>query len=204
MSLAVSRCMGKVLWRQTAVPRIFVEKHGHTRQSPWSNTVLTLHTSAPLSAEPQKKKKIDSKREVIYRERLKKRLRKMEKIPPEFIPIEDFITPAKCLDETRARMKPELSFEESEHRALLLKEWSRFKHKQHEDEMKAVNLALKAQREALEDLKIESEVLYKAAIEPDPLVFPFSYEGPSYTPPIPKYDAPDGKYNDITKVYNQA
>lgn len=76
--------------------------------------------------------------------------------------------------------------------------------KQHEDEMKAIKLALKAQREALEDLKIESEELYKAAIGPDPLVFPFSHEGPSYTPAKPKYDAPDGKYSDITKVYNQA
>lgn len=76
--------------------------------------------------------------------------------------------------------------------------------KQHMDEMKAINLALKAQREALEELKIESEELYQAAIKPDPSVFPFSHEGPSYTPPMPKYDAPDGKYNDITKVYNQA
>lgn len=32
---------------------------------------------------------------------MKKKLRKMEKVPPELIPIEDFITPAKCLDEMR-------------------------------------------------------------------------------------------------------
>ncbi|CAL8236605.1 unnamed protein product [Boreogadus saida] len=203
MSLIVSRCMGRMLCRQTHVPRIFVEEHCLTRQSPWSNTVLTLHTSAPLRAEPKKKKKIDPKREHVARERLKKRLKKLEKVPPELIPIEDFITPTKCLDEARGRSEPRLPFEESERRALLLKEWSRFKHAQHTAEMEAINLALDAQREALEELKIESEELYKAAIKPDPLVFPFSHEGPCYTPPKPKYDAPDGKYHDITKVYTQ-
>lgn len=204
MSLAVSRCIGRVLWRQTHVPRIFVEERCQTtRQSPWSNTVLTLHTSAPLSAEPKKKKKVDPKRDHVARERLKKRLKKMEKVPPELIPIEDFITSIKCLDEERVRLGSRLSFEESESRALLLKEWSRFKQKQHMVEMEAINLALEAQREALKELKMESEELYKAAIKPDPLVFPFSHEGPSYTPPKPKYDAPDGKYNDITKVYTQ-
>lgn len=37
----------------------------------------------------------------MVRERLKKKLKKLEKVAPELIPIEDFITPAKCLDETR-------------------------------------------------------------------------------------------------------
>ena len=69
-------------------------------------------------------------------------------------------------------------------------------------EMQAVELALEAQREALEELKLESEELYQAALKPDPLLFPFSHEGPAYSPPM-KYEAPDGKYNDITKVYTQ-
>lgn len=69
--------------------------------------------------------------------------------------------------------------------------------------MQAVELALEAQREALEELKVESEELYKAALKPDPLLFPFTREGPAYTPPNKKYDAPDGKYNDITRVYTQ-
>lgn len=54
-----------------------------------------------LRAEPKKKKKVDPKREQMIRERLKKKLKKLEKVPPELIPIEDYITPAKCLDETR-------------------------------------------------------------------------------------------------------
>ncbi|XP_040010862.1 39S ribosomal protein L40, mitochondrial isoform X2 [Xiphias gladius] len=171
--------------------------------SPWFAPVMTLKTSAPLRAEPKKKKKVDPRREQIMRERLRKKLKKLEKIPPEYIPIEDFITPAKCFDETRERSTPRLSFEESEGRALLLKEWSQYKKEQHMAEVQAVELALEAQKEALEELKVESEELYQAALKPDPLLFPFSHEGPVYTPPKTNYEAPDGKYNDITKVYTQ-
>lgn len=52
-------------------------------------------------AEPKKKKKVDPRRELMIKERLKKKVKKLEKIPPELIPIEDFITPAKCFDEIR-------------------------------------------------------------------------------------------------------
>ncbi|XP_077457176.1 large ribosomal subunit protein mL40 [Stigmatopora argus] len=165
--------------------------------------VMTIKTSAALSAEPKKKKKVDPRRELMVRDRMKKKLKKLEKVPAEFIPIEDFITPTKCLDETRVRSAPRLEFDESEGRALLLKEWGRYKHEQHLAEMQAIQLALEAQKEALDELKAESEELYLAALKPDPLLFPFSNEGPSYTPPKTKYEAPDGKYNDITKVYTQ-
>nr|XP_055023166.1 39S ribosomal protein L40, mitochondrial [Misgurnus anguillicaudatus] len=173
------------------------------RQSPWFTSVLSIKTSAPLRAEPKKKKKVDPRREQMMKERLKKKLKKLERVPPELIPIEDFVTSAKCLDETRVREGPKLSFEESERRALLLKQWSRYKYSQHQTEMAVIEEALEAQRQALEELKIESEDLYKAAIKPDTDLFPFQHQGPSYTPSIPNYEAPDGKYNDITRVYTQ-
>lgn len=164
---------------------------------------MTLRTTAPLRAEPKKKKKVDPKRELMIRERLKKKLKKLEKVPPELIPIEDFVTPAKCMDGARARSAPVISFEESERRALLLKEWSRYKQEQHMAEKKAVEAALEAQREALEELRLSSHELYQAALKPDSSLFPFSHKGPAYTPPKPKYEAPDGKYHDITRVYTQ-
>jgi len=203
MSVALSRCLCRVLSRHTAPSSFLLGEHHHAVQSPWFASVMTLKTSAPLRAEPKKKKKVDPRREQMIRERLKKKLKKLEKVPPELIPIEDLITPAKCLDETRERSAPRLSFEESERRALLLKEWCRYKQKQHMDEVQAVELALEAQREALEELKLESEELYQAALKPDPLQFPLTHEGPAYTPPKTKYEAPDGKYNNITKVYTQ-
>uniref|UniRef100_A0A3P8TN41 Large ribosomal subunit protein mL40 n=1 Tax=Amphiprion percula TaxID=161767 RepID=A0A3P8TN41_AMPPE len=203
MTLALSRSLCKVLSRQTASSSFVLGEHHHAVQSPWFAPVMTLKTSAPLRAEPKKRKKVDPRREQMARERLKKKLKKLERVPPELIPIEDFMTPNKCLDETRERSSPKLSFEESEGRALLLKEWSRYKQKQHKAEVQVLELVLEAQREALEELKLESEELYQAALKPDTLLFPFVHEGPVYTPPIPKYDAPDGKYNDVTKVYTQ-
>ncbi|XP_074495478.1 large ribosomal subunit protein mL40 [Sebastes fasciatus] len=203
MSVALSRCLCRVLSRQTAPSSFLLGEHHHAVQSPWFAPVMTLKTSAPLRAEPRKKKKVDPRRELMMRERMRKKLKKLEKVPPELIPIEDLITPAKCLDETRERSAPRLSFGESEGRALLLKEWCRYKQEQHMAEVQSVELALEAQGEALEELKLESEALYQAALKPDPLMFPFSHEGPAYTPPRTTYEAPDGKYNNITKVYTQ-
>lgn len=103
----------------------------------------------------------------------------------------------------RFRSDPQLAFEERERRALLLKDWARYKHAQHQAEMAAINGALEAQRQALEELRLESEELYQAALAPELDFLPFTHQGPSYTPPIQNYEAPEGKYNDITKVYTQ-
>ncbi|XP_037536191.1 39S ribosomal protein L40, mitochondrial [Nematolebias whitei] len=203
MSLAFSRCLCGVLSRQGAPARMLLEEHKRVVQSLWLSPVVTLKTSAPLRSEQRKKKKIDPRREQLIRDRLKKKLKKLEKVPAEFIPIEDFIVPAKLMNETRERSESTISFEESERRAGLLKEWNLYKKRQHMAEMEAIKLALEAQRQALEELKLESEELFHAALTPDPLLFPFTYEGPVYTPPISNYYAPDGKYNDITKVYTQ-
>ncbi|XP_007229194.3 39S ribosomal protein L40, mitochondrial [Astyanax mexicanus] len=183
---------------RSAVSNVTSVRHSH-----WFTSVLSLKTTVPLRAEPRKKKKVDPRRDLIVKERLKKKLKKLEKVPPELIPIEDFIIPAKCFDQTRVRGTPRLSFEESERRALLLKEWSRFKYSQHQAETADINEALKAQTQALEELKLESEELYNAAVSPDLSLFPFQHQGPSFTPPLTNYEAPDGKYSDITRVYTQ-
>ncbi|KAK5870943.1 hypothetical protein PBY51_003848 [Eleginops maclovinus] len=203
MSVCLSRSLCRVLSRHTASSSFMLGEHHHAVLSPWFASVMTLKTSAPLRAEPKKKKKVSPMTEQLQRDRLKKRVKRLEKVPPELIPIEDLITPVTCMDETRERSAPNLSFEESERRALLLKEWCRFKQEQHMAEMQAVELALKAQTEALEELKLESEELYHAALKPDTHLFPFTHEGPVHTPPMNTYEAPDGKYNDITKVYTQ-
>uniref|UniRef100_A0A9J7YYG3 Large ribosomal subunit protein mL40 n=1 Tax=Cyprinus carpio carpio TaxID=630221 RepID=A0A9J7YYG3_CYPCA len=198
MAGIVCRIASRVISSQAACSSVVAVRHSH-----WFTSVLSLKTSMPLRAEPKKKKKVDPRREIMMKERLKKKLKRLEKVPPELIPIEDFITPAKCFDETRIRDAPKLCFEESERRALLLKEWSRYKYSQHQTEMDTINEALEAQRQALDELKLESEELYKAALSPDMDLFPFQHEGPSYTPPVTNYDAPEGKYNDVTRVYTQ-
>lgn len=69
--------------------------------------------------------------------------------------------------------------------------------------MAAIEEILKAQTQALKELQLESEELYKAAVRPDGSLFLFQCHGPCYTPPVPNHEAPDGKYNNITREYTQ-
>ncbi|XP_024075257.1 39S ribosomal protein L40, mitochondrial [Terrapene carolina triunguis] len=175
----------------------------HFRGNHWQTSLLAFQASLPMRAEPRKKKKIDPKREQAQKDRMKKKIKKMEKAAQEMIPIEDFVTPFKFLDASRVREISPLSFEESERRALLLKKWALYKQKEHEAEMETLKSLMAAQQEALEELRLESEELYQAAVRRDEGLFPFEKEGPSYTPQVPGYEAPEGKCVDITKVYEQ-
>lgn len=65
----------------------------------------------------------------------------------------------------RKRERGALTFETSEQRALLLKEWGSYKQKQHSRQMNALTMAGAAQQKALEALREESEDLYQQAIE---------------------------------------
>ncbi|NWU44569.1 RM40 protein, partial [Hylia prasina] len=173
------------------------------RGSHWQSSLLELRTSLPVRAQPKKKKKVDVKKEQAQKERMKKKLKKLEKAPPELIPIEDFITPLKYSESNRVRSLPALSPEESEKRILLLKKWCLFKQKQDEAEKKAIKTLVESQQEALKELHLESKELYEAAIRRDEGLFPFERDGPCHSPPLPGYDPPEGKCVDITKVYTQ-
>ncbi|KAM7050470.1 large ribosomal subunit protein mL40 [Molossus nigricans] len=167
-------------------------------------SLLSFWELIPLRAEPlRKKKKVDPKKDQAVKDRLKKRIRKLEKASQELIPIEDFITPVRFLDKVRQRPQVELSFEEVERRALLLKKWSLYKQREHEMEREAIKCILEAQQEALQELQLTSQELHVEAIKRDPSLFPFEREGPDYTPPVSNYQPPEGRYHDITKVYTQ-
>ncbi|XP_062943589.1 large ribosomal subunit protein mL40 [Cynocephalus volans] len=167
-------------------------------------SLLSFWELIPMRAEPlRKKKKVDPKKDQAVKERLKKRIRKLEKASQELIPIEDFITPTRLLDKARQRPQVELPFEESERRALLLKRWSLYKQREHEMERDAIRVMLEAQQEALQELRLESPELHTEAIKRDPSLFPFERKGPDYTPPVSNYQPPEGRYNDTTKVYTQ-
>lgn len=103
----------------------------------------------------------------------------------------------------RQRPPVELPFEESERRALLLKKWSLYKQREHELERAAIASLLEAQREALQELELTAPELHAEATKRDSSLFPFERQGPDYTPPIANYQPPEGRYQDITKVYTQ-
>ncbi|KAJ6656537.1 hypothetical protein lerEdw1_003662 [Lerista edwardsae] len=188
------------------------------RENHWHSSLLSLRTALPMRAEPRRKKKVDPKREIAIRDRMRKKIKRLEKAPQEMIPIEDFTTPFRFMDETSQlrhpilwegrshtgfELPPPISFEESERRALLQKRWALYKQQQHKEEMKAIESLRAAQEEALKELRLESEELYQAAIQRDDGLFPFERQEPVNTPPPPNYEAPEGKCSDITKVYTQ-
>ncbi|XP_074966283.1 large ribosomal subunit protein mL40 [Phalacrocorax aristotelis] len=180
------------------VPQAAPSRGGH-----WQASLLGLGASLPVRAQPKKKKKVDVRREQAQKDRMKRKIKKLEKAAPEMIPIEDFVTPLKYSDSNRVRSIPPLPFEETERRVLLLKKWCLFKQKQDKAEKNAIQSLVEAQQEALRELRLESEELYQAAIRRDEGLFPFERDGPAYTPPLPGYDPPEGKCIDITKVYTQ-
>ncbi|XP_062999811.1 large ribosomal subunit protein mL40 [Elgaria multicarinata webbii] len=171
------------------------------RANHWQSSLLGLRAALPMRAEPKKKKKVDPRRESAIKDRMKKKIKRLEKAPQELIPIEDFITPFRFMDEARVRAPTPLAFEESERRALLMKKWAQYRQKQHKAEMCTIKSLVDAQEAALKELRLESEELYQAAIRRDDGLFPFERQEPTLTPPLHPYEAPEGKCNDITKVY---
>ncbi|XP_072455909.1 large ribosomal subunit protein mL40 [Notamacropus eugenii] len=170
----------------------------------WYTSLLLPRAVLPVRGEPlRKKKKVDPKKEQAAKDRLKKRIKKLEKATQELIPIEDFITPMKYLEEERQRPEQQLPVEDSERRTFLMKKWAVYRQQEHEAERDKIASMLEAQQEALRELRLESELLYQAATRRDESLFPFEKEGPTYTPASPGYQAPEGKYNDVTKVYVQ-
>ncbi|XP_070806646.1 large ribosomal subunit protein mL40 isoform X1 [Pituophis catenifer annectens] len=176
--------------------------NGQLRANHWQSSLLELRTALPMRAEPpRKKKRIDPKRDFALRERLKKKIRKLERAAQELVPIEDFIIPFRFMDEKRVRELTPPSLEESEKRAKLLKQWAAYKQRQDKAEMDTIKTLVAAQEQALRELRLESEELYQAAILRDDGLFPFDREEPLHTPPQAMYEAPEGKCNDLTKTY---
>ena len=48
---------------------------------------------------------------------------------------------------------------------MLNREWAKYKHRQHQDELNLIHRALKSQENALQQLKLENEQLYDQAIQ---------------------------------------
>ncbi|KFB52660.1 AGAP000110-PA-like protein [Anopheles sinensis] len=184
----------------------------------WTIPVLsrTIHTSTgllfrctpALCAEPLKKKKkldpqIIKQREERKRKRLEKQIRRLEKNARQLKPIEELETPMELIDEQgkRRRAKASLTPELIEGRALLEKQWAKYKMQEKLADYQLFDRIMAAQTKALNELKLESEELYQQAIQPDPALVPFGAEGPVATPPIKNYEQPDGEYIDVSKKW---
>lgn len=68
--------------------------------------------------------------------------------------------------------------------------------------LRQIETLMQAQEKALLELRSESEELYQAAVQVDLNLVPFHAEGPTATPPINKYESPDGEYVNISKNWD--
>ncbi|XP_068156130.1 large ribosomal subunit protein mL40 [Drosophila tropicalis] len=160
-----------------------------------------LHTTPILCAEPLKKKKkldpqIIKQREDRKKKKIEKQIRRLEKNARQLKPVEELEVPIELLDEKdkRQRKLPSLSSAEQEQRALLKKQWARYKHEEKVSDFQIIDRLVQAQDKALQELRKESEELYQAAIEVDLQLLPVTIKGPVATPPIKNYASPDGDY----------
>ncbi|XP_031825398.1 mitochondrial ribosomal protein L40 isoform X2 [Nomia melanderi] len=175
--------------------------------STYSNPLYFQVTNILLGEPLKKKKRIDPQvikmREDRKRKKLEKQIKRLERIVKQLKPIYECEVPVKLIEEKEKRLRKVtvLSPEEIDRRALLQKEWCRYKLNQWLKDSNTINSILLSQEKALKELKAESEELYQKAIEFDESFLPYSVFGPVNTPAIPDYEAPDGAYTDISIKY---
>ncbi|XP_022786270.1 39S ribosomal protein L40, mitochondrial-like [Stylophora pistillata] len=149
---------------------------------------LSIRQTIPARHNPGLKRK---KGPVVQKKKRQtiSNIRKTAEVVPPIDP-ESLLNTA-LLEASRQRRPVELSPEEKERRTLLLKEWSRYKMQQHKEDLQRFQELERCRQEALKELKKTSPLLYEAAIKVDGDFFPIEFKGPTETPPIPDYLAPD-------------
>ena len=151
-------------------------------------SLLTVRQSLCVRHDPNLKKKKKQDKDSKKR-KLPKLVRKIADIVPPPAPAS--IPNPTLLEAARQRTASQISSVEQEKRTLLLKEWSRFKMQQHKEELQRLQEMIRCREVALKELKKTSLYLYQEAIKVDKSLFPFEFMGPTETPSIPDYSAPD-------------
>ncbi|KAL7301531.1 hypothetical protein TKK_0005963 [Trichogramma kaykai] len=177
-------------------------------RSVFTNSPLNLNVTSVLYAEPLKKKKrmdpaIIRAREERRKKKLEKFIRRLEKHAQQLKPIAEQEIPIHMKDALAEGkiVVPEPTPEEKEEKFFVLKDWTRFKTREHRTTLKLINQLVGEKEKFLEELKKESPEKYEEAIQLNPNILPLSIKGPTHSPPIENYDAPDGEYYDITRKY---
>lgn len=152
------------------------------------STALSARQAIPLRHAPNVKKKSKQGKDV-KKKKPKIVIRKPSEIVPPIDP--EAIPNLELREPARRRSTAKISEEEMEKRVLLLKDWSRFKMQQHKEDLQRIQEMTRCREEALKELKKSSMFLYLEAIKIDKTLFPLEFTGPTETPPIAGYSAPD-------------
>lgn len=169
---------------------------------------LDFRLNPVLFGEPLKKKrKIDpallKKREDRIRGKIERALDRLGRFADKLKPIDEFEVPRALMKEREARTRvvEPLSFEESEKRAKLKREYSEWSTEMYRVDAAQIKRVHESQRRAMAELKAESEELYLKAVETDDAMLEMMSPILTSTPPIAGYEAPDGGHNDVTKTF---
>ncbi|CAB3403067.1 unnamed protein product [Caenorhabditis bovis] len=156
----------------------------------------------------KRSKKMDpevaKQREARRRKRLEKEIRQMQKHSKKPKPVDELTLDVKSAKNIEERRRPpaELTIEQIDERAVALKEYTKSRNLLQKNDDKWIKEVVEAQRKALRELKALSPELYENAVQPAVNDLPLIIEGPSITPPIKNYEAPDGDYIDTTRKWS--
>ena len=170
----------------------------------------SLKFTEKVNAEPPKPKKkmdpaIEKAREERRRRKIEKEIKKIERFGRNLKPIEEIKQEKSIINELQERKRKGVKLSENELYEFETFEikWGKLKKKKFLEQGEQI-LALKtSQGEALKELKNDNIKLFDLATQLDDGLINFTHDGPSYTPKIKNYEAPDGDYYDVTYLYDK-
>ncbi|XGW18413.1 hypothetical protein V3C99_002775 [Haemonchus contortus] len=179
-----------------------------------SRLSVSLHSFRGISSTPvqcsvfmKRQKKIDpevaKQREIRRRKRLEKEIRQMQKHSKKPKPVDELtldVKSAKNISE-RYREPTVLTEDQIDERAVSAKQYTRSRNELQKKDDAWVRMVIKAQRKALQELKLIDPVLYEKAVEPVSSPVYVVVHGPGLTPPVANYQSPDGDYFDTTRSW---
>jgi large subunit ribosomal protein L40 len=171
---------------------------------------LAFRATPCLGSEPAKKKKrvdvqLVASKVNRRKKKIEKAIKKLELGGRIFKPIVELEIPIDVKRSAKERKREQVvhTFEDSEKRALLQKEWSKYRFKSYIQQCSTIDMLVRSQTKALTELRKVSEELYQQAIETDPALMSLELTGPVETPPTEGYYSPDGDYKDTTNYYDK-
>ncbi|XP_066590712.1 large ribosomal subunit protein mL40-like isoform X2 [Prorops nasuta] len=155
------------------IPMVLRHQENIQREICTNISPLYFKITNTLLGEPLKKKKkldpaIVRARVERRKKKVEKEIRRLEKLSKQLKPIDEIEIPSELINmkEKRLRRPLILKEEEIDNRIHAIKNWNKYKIKQHLNDLRIIELLLFSQQNALNEVKVESEQLYNEAIQP--------------------------------------
>ncbi|KAK6635216.1 hypothetical protein RUM44_000467 [Polyplax serrata] len=163
---------------------------------------LSLKWAEPTKAKKRLDPAVIKAREDRKRRKLEKMIRNRQKLDKQLKPIEECEMNKTTEEKLKLRQRVvNISEAVKEERAILMKKWCSYKQREGLSNILLIDRLINCQQNALNELRLESEELYQAAVKIDEKLIPLSFKGPVESPPKRDYSTPDGEYIDTSKKW---